>query len=123
MDLKRGDNRTIYVNVSASIAPEGSTMYFMAKPQPDDDMGDTNAVISVNSTERVVVHTDKGDYARFTINLAPTDTNHIEFGDKKVISLYSEFEVRTLDGKVYSLPGSNKYIRTKVYADVRRGGA
>lgn len=118
MDLKRGDNKEIYFSVPAEIAPEGATLYFMAKPQPDDDFNDEKAVISLSTTNRVV----KGNLAEFTINVQPSDTKNINVGNKSVVNLMGEFEIRTIDGKVYSLPQNNRYIKVKVFADIRRGG-
>lgn len=118
MDLKRGDTQVFYVTVPKSIATDGTVMYFMAKIKPDDDKNDSAALISKNSTDKSNI----GDNVRFRFELTPNDTNKIEFGNKSVLELAGEFEIRTPDGKVYSVPGKNKYIKIKVYADIRRGG-
>lgn len=118
MDLKRGDNKTIYLSVPISVAPEGSTLYFMAKPQPDDDFSDEAALININTTDRVI----NGDKAKFTLKVLPADTKQIKLNNKSVIELRGEFEIRTPSGEIYSLPQDNRYIRVKVHADIRRGG-
>ena len=114
MDLKRGDTQVFYVTVPSSIATDGTVMYFMAKIKPDDDKNDSAALISKSSSDKSNV--------RFRFELTPNDTNKIEFANKSILELAGEFEIRTPDGKVYSVPGKNKYIKVKVYADIRRGG-
>lgn len=118
MEIKRGDTRVFYVTVPKSIATDGTVMYFMAKIKPDDDKNDLTALISKSSTDK----SDIGDNIRFRFELNPNDTNKIEFANKSVLELAGEFEIRTPEGKVYSVPGKNKYIKVKVYADIRRGG-
>lgn len=118
MEIKRGDTQVFYVTVPRSIATDGTVMYFMAKIKPDDDKNDLTALISKSSTDK----SDIGDNVRFRFELNPSDTNKIEFANKSVLELAGEFEIRTPEGKVYSVPGKNKYIKVKVYADIRRGG-
>ena len=117
MEIKRGDNKTIHLTVPLSVAPVGSTVYFMAKARPDDDRSDTLALINISSSNCKL----EGDMVRYVFELKPEHTNNIEFRNKSLIELAGEFEIRTSDGKVFSIPEKDKYIKVKVFADIRRG--
>lgn len=117
--LKRGDTRLISFTVPEEIAPSGSTLYFMAKPAPDDDLNDASAVISKQTSD---ASPDGSGKVRFNLKLAPGDTQNIKMGGANKVEFLGELEVRTPSGEVYSIPDNNKFMKVTVYADIRRGG-
>lgn len=119
INLKRGDTRIVSFTVPEELAPSGSTLYFMAKPALDDDLNDSSAAISKQSSNAVLV---AGNKLKFTFKITPSDTNSIRTGGADKADLLAELEIRTPNGDVYSIPDNNKFIKVTVYADIRRGG-
>lgn len=119
LELKRGDSRDITITTDKSVAPVGSTAYFMAKPGPDDDLNDAAAVINKQADS---IKDAGGGKVRIQFNLSPDDTMNINTGDEDKVQFKGEVEIHTTSGRVISIPSGKKYIEVIIYPDIRRGG-
>lgn len=119
LELKRGDSRDITITTDASVAPVGSTVYFMAKPEPDDDLNDAAAVINKQADEITDIG---GGKVRIRFSLNPDDTMNINTGGEEKVQFKGEVEIHTPSGRVVSIPSGGKYIDVTIYPDIRRGG-
>lgn len=120
MRFKRGDTAMHYFTIPIEIYQPRSTLYFMAKPDFDDDFEDQRAEISKSFGDSTVNLTESN--AVYTLKFLPEDTAEVVFDEENSKELKGEFEYRTASGDVYSFPNDKSYIKVKVFADIRRGG-
>lgn len=120
LKFKRGDTAIHFFKIPREIYQAGSTLYFMAKAEVDDDFDDSKAEISKSFNDSVV-NVDE-THATYTLKFLPEDTADVVFGDTDSKELKGEFEFRTAGGDVYSFPSDKKFIKVKVFSDIRRGG-
>lgn len=120
IEFKKGDNKTITFRMPIDSYEEGSTLSFTAKPEADNDSGDTAAVIDKEFGQSDV--TEVGDdYATYTLEFEPADTAGITFDDgQRKIKYQGEFQYVTPDGHVESFPSTSDFIEVTVHADIKR---
>lgn len=121
MELKRGDTALHFLTIPKHIAEMVEKIYFMAKPDYDNDLLDEKAVIrkefSASSKEEM-----EGK-VQYRLKFDPEDTMGVTFVEgENVKNFKGEFELHTVSGDVYSFPRGKNFIKVKIYADIRRGG-
>lgn len=120
IELKRGDSRIITLSIPKLLHTQTARVYFMAKPEFDDDKTDARAVIAkeLESSAAVV----SGESVVYRMDIKPADTNSIVFNGEPYLDYVGELEVRDGDA-VHSFPSGKKGLKVRIYPDVRRGGA
>lgn len=120
MFFKRGDDVTHYFIIPASSWSAGGTLFFTAKPDVDDDVNDTKAVINRSFSDAVAVN--DGVDVTYTCTFPASDTTTITAeseGDTER-EFVGEFQYVSNTGKVTTFPGTNDFIQVIVYFDIRR---
>lgn len=125
ISLKRGDNNEFYVKYPEDLWSEGGTLFFMAKPEPDNDATDAEAVIDKSYTDSDIV--DENDpqneegYVVYKCTVDPDNTNGIEVDENTSrVTLSGEISYKNAAGDVASFPQDDNFIQVIVYADIRR---
>lgn len=125
MDIKRGDTVLKTLGVPTSMYENGMDVFFMAKECIDNDLTDSAAVISKKLTDSGKTDTSKRGVEQhlFNLTIEPEDTKSVKVDSccGESVKLKGEFELRYGDGRVVTVPNTNKYIKVRVYGDVRRG--
>lgn len=127
MEFKYGDNQTHYFRIPESAYNPGGTLYFVAKPEVDNDPTDARAVINKSFTDAAIIEPDHDEYVegKVTWELAfgPTDIKSIDFEGAKSMSFLGEFSTTTAGTPTrrLSYPADDNFIDVTVYADIKRG--
>ena len=119
LKLKRGDTAVHFVKVPLALYQAGMNVYFMVKPEADDDDKDTKAVISKHLADSDIITKDATS-VKYKLSFTPDDTNKIMFDGEKKQVFSGEFEFRK-DNQVFTYPSGDKFIKVTIYPDVRRG--
>jgi hypothetical protein len=118
IEFKRGNGTTHTLKIPRANYVAGGTLYFTAKPAPDNDNTDTAAVINKSFTDSSV--TLDATYATYTLAFIPADIKPITFGADETKKIYQgEFTLVPATGVPVTFPGNNKYIQTIIYADIK----
>jgi hypothetical protein len=120
MSFKRGDSVTHYFEMPSDSWTAGGTLTFIAKPDVDDDVADSAAVIVRSFDDTVAV--DDGELVTYTCAFIPSDTNNIASNGENSAEYLGEFQYVN-GSSVSTFPGNDDFIQVTVYFDLRRSGA
>jgi hypothetical protein len=130
MDFKKGDLQTHYFQLPLEAWTPGGTLWFAAKPDPDNDASDSAAVINKSFGDADIVGALDDDNAEYTVGFVtyrltfePTDVNVSFDGGDKNKHFLGEFEFVSSVGEPESFPSDDQFIDVIVYADIKRGTA
>lgn len=120
MEFKKGDNTNHVFKLPLADYEIGGTLWFAAKPVPDNDAGDAAAVINKSFDDTNV--TLDATYAVWALEFEPADIVGVNFTNGETNKEYvGEFQLVQSDGTVNSFPNTDDYIEVVIYADVKRG--
>lgn len=119
MDLtfKRGTTKSFVIGVPLTSWEEGSMLTFTAKPNTDDDPGDSAAEINIQITEDNKLREDS-TRAFFDVVIQPEDTKDIPLEGSMSKSLQGEFTVVQPNGSRIPFPDT-EYVNITIIANIR----
>lgn len=118
--FKRGTGITHFAKIPIASYYASGVLFFTAKPIIDNDETDAAAVINKGFTSAVVDTATDPTKAIFTLEFLPADIETITFADGESEKDYlGEFKYVVPGLSPITFPGDNKYIETKIYADVK----
>ena len=123
MEFKKGTTTVHYFKMIASSWSSGGTLWFTAKPSPDNDSGDARAIIRKSFTDGSVTdETINGvAYKTYSMTFLTGDVD-VEFSSGESVKTYiGEFEFISSGAEVITFPEDNSYIDVILYADIKRG--
>ena len=125
MEFKRGNDLTHYFQLPVDSWVPGGLLWFTAKPAVDNDNTDANAVINKSFDDSKVITSDDSeylaDYVTYRLEFAPSDVTNVSFSDGAKKNEYlGEFTIVSALGTEETYPGDDNYIKTIIYADIKR---
>lgn len=114
--MPRGDSRTLPLAVPVDTYSTGASIFFAIKPQVDDVLDDSSAVLKKTLTDLDITSTDLVN-VNYLLVLAPADTNTITPG-----MYFAEFEFVSADkSTVITFPDPSKSIlEWEITGDINR---
>ncbi len=121
MNIKKGDYVTgNYFKLPIDNYTPGGTLFFAAKPMPDNDATDAAAVIDKSFDDSSV--TIDATYATWDLIFEPDDVVGVSFASGEKVKKYlGEFQFVDSGGHPSSFPAGDDYIQVNIYADIKRG--
>lgn len=119
MKFKKGDTVNHSFRLPIGDYSEGGSLWFAAKPDPDNDPTDAAAVIDKEFTDDDV--TLDATWATWALAFDADDISNVNFsnGEKKKTYI-GEFQYVVGDS-VHTFPSDDNFIEVIIYADVKRG--
>lgn len=106
--MKRGDSRSFKLAIGKKEYVSGQTITFMAKPKPDNDPTNQQAVVNRSFGDSdIIERTDT--HVVYLIKIQPGDTENIAI-DKDELKLACECEIRDSTGRVKTLPSGKNMM-------------
>jgi hypothetical protein len=126
MEFKKGDGQTHYFSLPEESWTPGGTLWFAAKPIPDNDATDAAAVIDKSFDDTTIVDSDHEEYAAgfvtYQLEFLPGDITGVNFNNgESSLEYLGEFQFVPDTGIPESFPPNNEYINVIIYADIKRG--
>lgn len=120
MEFKRGiGGHCLFVMDIADYVP-GQTIYFTAKPQPDNDPTDALAVINKPFTDADVDIISRPGKAVYNMEFLPEDIKPILYEEGETVRNYvGEFKQAVPGQTPVAFPARNNYINVPIYAQIR----
>lgn len=120
MEFKRGtaSSHTFKLPIEDYVA--GSSLFFTAKPEIDNDSTDANAVINKEFTDAVVSLVTDPLYATYTLQFNASDIAAILFEDGETeLDYLGEFAYVVPGDDPVRFPPDDEYITVKIFGNVK----
>lgn len=126
IEFKKGDAVTHYFGFPVDSWSPGGTLFFAAKPQPDDDVTDGAAVINANFDDNDIIDSTHSFYdpafVTYELNFVPDDIKNVSFADGAGQRRYdAEYQYIPSGGYPETFPGDDNFLECIIYADIKRG--
>jgi hypothetical protein len=127
MEFKRGAGLTHTFSIPLDAWSAGGTLFFAAKPAPDDDSSDTAAVIDrgFDDTYTSDVTINGVAYKKYTLPFVVGDiSSSVSFADgSKKQNYLGDFKFVPLSGEPMIFPGDDSFIEVIIYANIKVGNS
>lgn len=126
IEFKKGDSTLHYFGFPADSWSPGGTLFFAAKPQPDDDVTDGSAVIDVHFDDTAIIDSSHEFYdsafVTYELEFLPDDIKNVSFADGAGRRIYdAEYQYIPANGYPETFPGNDQFLEAVIYADIKRG--
>lgn len=127
MEFKKGDTQVHYFQVPIESWAPGGVLWFIAKPDTDNDGTDAAAVINKSFDDTKVVLSDHemydASFATYELEFVANDIVNVTFEPGETARAYfGEFVIVDANNAQQTFPSNDEFIDVKIFADLKRGG-